>query len=89
MKGHVFGIAIANNTDSQQAYLVTYVAGGVTVSTTLAVPARRAVSKFLDEITSVTAGSVGVVTITSATLSNFSVIGLRFTGGVFTTVPPS
>jgi hypothetical protein len=87
-EGARLGIAIANNTDSQQGYLITYVAGGSTLSNSVTVPARRAVARFLDEIVSVPAASVGVVTITSPTLSNFSVIGLRFTGGVFTTIPP-
>lgn len=88
-EGARLGIAVANNTDSPQSYIVTYTGSGFNVSATLAVPARRAVAKFLDEIMSAPAGSTGVVTITSPTLSNFSVIGLRFTGGVFTTIPPS
>jgi hypothetical protein len=83
------GIAIANNTDSAQVYLVTYGTGSSSVSNSVTIPARRALAKFVDEIVSVPSGSVGVVTITSPTLSNFSVIGLRFTGGVFTTIPPS
>jgi hypothetical protein len=83
------GLAIANNNDSDQTFLVTYVTGGTTLSAGVAVPARRSLAKFLDEIISVPPGSVGVVTITSPTLTKFSVIGLRFTGGVFTTIPGS
>jgi hypothetical protein len=89
-EGARLGIAIANNTDNQQGYVVTYAAsGGGSVSTTVTVPARRSVARFLDEMTPVAADSVGVVSITSPTLSNFSVIGLRFTGVVFTTIPPN
>jgi hypothetical protein len=88
-EGARLGLAIANNTDSNQGYLVTYAAPGVNLSATIAVPARRSLAKFLDEVMQVPADSVGVVTITSPTLSNFSVVGLRFTGGVFTTIPAS
>ena len=87
--GSRLGIAIANNNDSDRTFLVTYVTGSTTLSATIAVPARRSLAKFLDEVISVPAGSVGVVTVTSPTLTNFSVIGLRYTGGVFTTIPGS
>jgi len=89
-EGARFGVAIANNTTSQQGYLVTFTGGGVTLSATVTVPAQRAGAKFLDEIVAgLPANAVGMVTVSSPTLSNFSVIGLRFTGGVFTTIPPS
>jgi hypothetical protein len=88
-EGARLGIAIANNNDSDQTYLVTSVTGGVNVFATIAVPGRRSLVKFLDEIVPVPPGSLGMVTVTSPTLTNFSVIGLRFTGGVFTTIPGS
>jgi hypothetical protein len=88
-EGARFGVAIANNTSNQQGYLLTFSGGGVNLSATISVPPQRAAAKFLDEVMSLPANAVGVVTISSPTLSNFSVIGLRFTGGVFTTIPPS
>jgi len=38
-------------------------------------------------VAGVPAGSMGILTIRATDLSDFSAIGLRFTGGVFTTIP--
>jgi hypothetical protein len=80
--------AIANNTDFNRSYTVSLGAGGFTRSVRLLVPARRNLAKFVDEILQVIPDSIGVLTIQSDDYSYFSTIGFRFTGGVFTTIPP-
>ena len=80
--------AIANNTDFNRSYTVSLGSGGVTRSTRILVPARRNLSRFVDELLPVVPESIGVLTVQSDDFSSFSVIGFRFTGGVFTTIPP-
>jgi len=80
--------AIANDTDVRKSYVVSLVSGGVTRSVRVFVPARRNLSKFVDEVLQVTPESLGILTIQSDDYSYFSTVGFRFTGGVFTTIPP-
>jgi hypothetical protein len=55
---------------------------------TVQVPGRSSVSKFLTEIVSTAGNFVGVVNVEPVNFSdNFYVIGLRFTGVAFTTIP--
>ena len=81
--GSQLGIAIANDTDLPRTYQVTInsVSGRVTI------PARTSTGKFLTEIVPGAANAVGILTIESTDLSGFYVIGLRYTGGIFTTLP--
>jgi hypothetical protein len=80
--------AIANNTDYNRSYTVSLGAGGSTRSVRLVVPARRNLARFVEEVLPVVPESIGVLTIQSDDYSHFSTVGFRFTGGVFTTIPP-
>lgn len=51
----------------------------------LVVPAGSSVAKFLDELVALPSNFVGKVTISPS----YYVIGLRFTGQVFTSIPPT
>jgi len=80
--------AIANDNDSRKSYVISLVSGGVTRSTRVFIPARRNLAKFVDEILQVAPESLGILTIQSDDYSYFSTVGFRYTGGVFTTIPP-
>ena len=80
--------AIANNTDFNKSYVVSLGSNGVTRSVRVFVPGRRNLAKFVDEVLQVVPESIGLLTIQSDDYSNFSTVGFRFTGGVFTTIPP-
>ena len=85
--GAQLGIAIANNSDAQKIYDVVLSANGVTRSGSVTIPARTSVSRFLNELLTAPDNAVGTVTLRSRDDSDFSAIGLRFTGWVFTTIP--
>jgi hypothetical protein len=80
--------AIANDTDFNRSYVVSLGSGGNTRSVRVFVPARRNLARFVDELLPVVPESIGVLTIQSDDYSYFSTIGFRYTGGVFTTIPP-
>lgn len=80
--------AIANDSDVRKSYVISLLSNGVTRSTRVFVQARRNLEKFVDEVLQVTPDSLGILTIQSDDYSYFSSIGFRFTGGVFTTIPP-
>jgi hypothetical protein len=78
------GIAIANESDLPRDFRLTINGRTGTVQ----VPGRSSVSKFLTDMVPGSANSVGVVKVEPVNLSdNFYVIGLRFTGVAFTTIP--
>ncbi len=81
--GSQVGIAIANDTDLPRTYQVTInsLSGRVTI------PARTSTGKFLTDVVPASANTAGVLIIESTDFSDFYAIGLRFTGGVFTTLP--
>ena len=81
-RGSQLGLAFANDTDSPRTYRVTV----GSQSGLITVPARSSLPKFLTEIIPSSANSVAVVKIQSTDFSDFFVIGLRYTGGVFTDV---
>ena len=89
--GARLGLAIANNTDLLRTYdLTLWDQSGYTVSTGSAtVPARSNSARFLDELISPppASGSVYLLEIESSDWSRFSMIGIRVTGSVFSTVP--
>jgi hypothetical protein len=85
--GARIGIAISNVSDVAQTYDVSFVSNGVTRTSTISVPGRRSLARFLDEILDVAPGAVGIATLKSTTLTDFATIALRYTGGVFTTIP--
>lgn len=88
--GARLGIAIANNTDIAHDYKFTvFSPTGATIGTaTVHVPGRSSLPKFLDEIvTGGTSNQITFVQIQAVDFSQFSAIGLRFTGSIFSTVP--
>ena len=89
--GARLGLAIANNTDLLRTYdLTLWDQGGGVVSTGFAtVPARSNSARFLDELISPppVSGIVYLLEIRSSDYSRFSMIGIRVTGSVLSTVP--
>src|SRR5262249_43160846 len=85
-EGARVGLAIANDSDQANTYLISvYDAGGNLVgSTNRAISARGALAAFINELVTLPANHVGPV-IVSSTTGNASIIGLRFTGATFTT----
>jgi hypothetical protein len=81
--GARLAVAIANNTDIVRTYQLTV----GTLSGTVQVPARSAVATFVDEILPASAHSLGLLQVQSTDFSGFGIVGLRFTGEVFTTMP--
>ena len=81
--------AIANNTDASAQYQLAAVnATGQTVASgTLTVAARSNVAKFIDEVMTVPANFSGALTVTSSGSAQFSLVGLLFSGDVFTSEP--
>jgi len=84
--GFRMALAIDNNTDAAAQYPFTLVneSGQTIASTTIAVPARSNVAKFIDELVTVPANLTGAAFIDSAT--PFSAIGLLFNGSSFLSV---
>jgi hypothetical protein len=81
-------IAIANDSDQSTAYTITaFNSSGIpvgTVSRTIA--ARRNLAAFLSDLIPLPANHYGPVLVTSGG-GAASIIGIRFTGGTFTTIP--
>jgi pseudomonalisin len=86
--GAQVGLAIANDTDQINTYTITvYDADGKTVgSATQQLAARSSVAKFVSELVLLPPNYYGPVVVSSGT-GPVSVIGLRFTGSIFTTIP--
>jgi hypothetical protein len=89
--GARLALAIANNTDLSRTYRIQVhnTSGTLVAQTTVSVPARRSLAKFLDEIVSGTTGLLTRVTVESTDVSDFASVGLRFVGPTFTTLPPA
>jgi hypothetical protein len=87
-EGARVGVAIANDTDEAANYtLFAYDNNGKQVgSATIAMNARSNRAAFADELMRLPAGHFGRI-IVSSTNGTASIIGLRFTGGAFTTIP--
>jgi hypothetical protein len=81
-EGAQVGLAIANDSDQSATY--TIVAGNASGTVTLG--ARTAIAKFLNQFLTVPANYVGPVIVSSSS-GTASIIGLRYTGSVFTTIP--
>jgi hypothetical protein len=88
-EGARLGLAIANDTDADMSFDTTLrrADGSTYARGTIIVGARQRLSRFLDEILPSTAGKIVEVDMHATDFSNFAVIGLRFTGGVFNTIP--
>ncbi len=85
--GAQVGLAIANDTDQPNTYTITVSdAGGKTVgSATQQLAARSSIAKFVNELVALPPNYYGQVVISSTT-GTVSVIGLRFTGSIFTPI---
>lgn len=88
-EGAQLGLAIANDSDTQMTYTIAVTNAAQTG--TITIPARRNAVGFVGElIPGVPADNLGVVTITANSPTGAaSVIGLRFSGPIFTTIPAS
>ncbi len=90
-EGAQLGLAIANDTDQTANYTIQYIvsATGASGTGSLTLAPRTASAKFLSEfIPGIPANSVSQILVSSSAAAG-SIIGLRFTGGVFTTIPES
>jgi pseudomonalisin len=86
-EGAQLGIAIANDTNQSVTYSITVSGATGTGSVTLA--PKTSTAKFVYQLVSgIPANNVGVVQVTSNT-GTANVIGLRYTGNAFTTIPES
>jgi hypothetical protein len=88
-EGARIGIAVANDSDQQDSITVSaYNSAGLLVESPklLSIPARTSQAAFLDGWISVPAGYYGRVTASSSN-GSASIIGFRYTGNVFTTIP--
>jgi hypothetical protein len=88
-EGAKLGIAIANNSDISQNVTVTVTSDSDAAvgSATITIPARSSIAKFADELIPSSVNRLCRVTIQSPDYADFYVIGLRFTGRAFTTIP--
>jgi hypothetical protein len=86
-EGAQVGLAIANNTDQPNTYMITvYDAGGSVVGTaTQNLPARSSIARFVNEFVPLPPNHYGPVIVSGTGAAN--IIGLRFTGSTFTTIP--
>ena len=87
-EGARLGLAISNDSDSSRTYAITaYNAGGNPIgSSSKTLAARSNFSAFVDELIPLPADYYGQVHVSSAN-GTASLIGLRYTGTVFTTIP--
>src|ERR1051325_8992794 len=81
-EGARLALAIANDTNAAHIFDIRLVTtSGATVTGFVTVGPRSNLPRFLDELVSAPAGTMGVVTIQARDLSDFAIIGLQFTGG--------
>lgn len=88
-EGTRLGVAISNNTNVAHDYRITTfdIDGNPTGTATVHIEARSSLPKFLDDLVPASANALGSAIVQSLDGSNFSAVGLRFTGGVFAAVP--
>jgi hypothetical protein len=87
--GNRTAFAIANDTDNAGLYHLSLIdddANNTIATTTITVPARSNLPRFVDEILTVPPNFTGSVVITS-TSSPFSAVGLIYNGSVFASEP--
>jgi pseudomonalisin len=87
-EGAQVGLAIANDSDQSNTYTIvaTDVTGAVVASTTQQLGPRTTIAKFLGQLVTLPPNYFGPVTVSSGT-GTASIIGLRYTGAAFTTIP--
>ena len=88
-EGARLGLALTGDVGSITCEIAAFNSAGGSIGTVnVSVPSNGNLSRFLDELIPRTAGQVGTVTIrTVGTSLPVYVIGLRFTGTTFTTIP--
>jgi hypothetical protein len=87
-EGAQVGLAIANDTEQSNVYTISVydVGGNLVGSANQTIPARTSLAKFVSELVALPPNHVGPVVVSSST-GVASIIGLRFTGSAFTTIP--
>ena len=90
--GSQLGIAIANHSDTTKDFIIgaQNMSGDVTGETVIRIPARSQVAKFLNEmISTIPQTFTGVVHVYSNSddFDDIFMIGLKYTGSAFTTIP--
>jgi len=87
--GSRVGLAIANDSDQGNTYTISFydASGTVIASAIQSLAGRSSVAKFIDELVTLPANYYGKVIVSSPSGASASIIGLRFTGSVFTTIP--
>jgi hypothetical protein len=87
-EGARVGIAIANDSDQTNSYVVDVgdVNGNLVGSANLTLGPRSSTAAFVDQLVTLPPNHYGQVIVT-ATSGTASIIGLRFTGAAFTTIP--
>ena len=88
-KGARLGLAITNDNDFFVTYTVSAldVNGQLVGSARIGVPARSTRLNFVDELISIPNAYIGQVLVGSSSGQSVYVIGLRFSGPLFTTIP--
>ena len=89
-EGSRVGVAIVNDTDLERTCDLRLAdsSGSTIVTGRVMVPARSTEVRFVDELITVPADVVGLLSIRTQSLSHISAVGLRFTGSVFAALPP-
>ena len=86
--GARFGVAIANLRSFPYDFVLTFKsAGRDDITATVTVPGRSNRAFFLEDQMAIPSGSKGILEIRNEVFDNFGTVGLRFVGGVFSTVP--
>ena len=89
-EGAQVGLAIANDTDQTNTYTISVfdATGNVVGTATETLDARRSIAKFVSEFVKLPPNHSGPVIVSSNSITGAaSIIGLRFTGSAFTTIP--
>ena len=89
-EGAQIGLAIANDSDAENTYTIAVDDGNGTVAGTVTrtVPPRTSLARYLSELVTLPLNYVGRVTVSPTTATGTSsIIGLRYTGTVFATIP--
>jgi hypothetical protein len=82
-EGARLGLAIANNTDARHLYLLNIDER----TEKMIIEAHSSSAEFIDSFLAGATNSTAILTIWSDDLTDFSVIGLKYTGQAFTTIP--
>jgi hypothetical protein len=90
--GYRLGVAVANDSDySSQITLRLGAAGANELQTTITLPPRSRIARFVDELFTIPNGFVPVALLMQSagpTPTPFNALGLTFSGPVFSTAPP-